>query len=235
MINTAMQDLLSSFFDYQLKGINVAIPAVVVDVSRLTESVIAVQPCINEMDRVGNTTPWPQIMDVPVVFPSSSTSALTFPISKNDSVLLVFSMRGLDNFKNSNSLLTNPTDYRALDIRDAIAIPCVWPRGKSKNNPATRSTPHNVNNLSLVHNIGTAAEAGISIDTSGGVTIRGTSFNVITETTNITSSTMNVAVGTTNWSGAIYGTGELVFNGINYTTHGHTGVENGNSTSGPPV
>lgn len=230
-MKASLQSLMGNFFDYQMKGINIAIPAIVVDVSRLDESIISVRPSIDEIDKIGNSFPWPDIVEVPVQFPSGGQSAITFPLFKRDSVLLVFSMRSLDNFKNSTSDTTQASDYRMMDIRDAIAIPCVWPKSKSKNNPRTRTLPHSVSDLAITHNIGTSQEAKISIGSDGVITIKGSGII-------LDAPQMNVSVDETIWNGNISHSGQysisgnMYYNGVEYKTHTHLGVTSGNSTSG---
>jgi len=68
----------------------------------------------------------PIINQVPVAFPRANQAAITFPIKKGDTVLLIFSQRSLDKWKQSGGIIS-PDDPRTQDISDAIAIPGVYP------------------------------------------------------------------------------------------------------------
>ncbi len=69
----------------------------------------------------------PIINNVPVVFPRSGQAALTFPLKKGDSVLLVFSQRSLDNWKLAGGVV-EAGDPRHHDLSDAFAIPGGYPK-----------------------------------------------------------------------------------------------------------
>ncbi len=62
------------------------------------------------------------IHNVPVVFPSGGGFAMTFPLEQGDPVLLVYSQRGLTNWKKSLDVAT-PDMFGFLSEKDAIAIP----------------------------------------------------------------------------------------------------------------
>ena len=62
------------------------------------------------------------IYNVPVVFPSGGGFAITFPLEQGDPVLLVYSQRGLTNWKKSLDVAT-PDMLGFLSEKDAIAIP----------------------------------------------------------------------------------------------------------------
>lgn len=64
----------------------------------------------------------PILVDIPIIFPSAGGYTITMPIQSGDSVLLVFSQRGIANFKQAFNE-TIPTDQSLLSIYDAIAIP----------------------------------------------------------------------------------------------------------------
>ena len=62
------------------------------------------------------------IHNVPVVFPSGGGFAMTFPLEPGDPVLLVYSQRGLANWKRTLDVAT-PDMFGFLNEKDAIAIP----------------------------------------------------------------------------------------------------------------
>ena len=66
------------------------------------------------------------IHNVPVLFPSGGRSAFTFPLDPGDLVLLVYSQRGLANWKKTLDV-TTPDIFGFFSEKDAIAIPGFGP------------------------------------------------------------------------------------------------------------
>lgn len=65
----------------------------------------------------------PLLLNVPVVFPSNSEYAVTFPLEKGDECLVLFSDLSIDNFWQKGNV-QNPIEDRRHDLSDGIAIPC---------------------------------------------------------------------------------------------------------------
>ena len=65
----------------------------------------------------------PLLLNVPVVFPSNSKYAVTFPLEKGDECLVLFSDLSIDNFWEKGNV-QNPIEDRRHDLSDGIAIPC---------------------------------------------------------------------------------------------------------------
>lgn len=65
----------------------------------------------------------PLLLNVPVVFPSNSEYAVTFPLEKGDECLVLFSDLSIDNFWEKGNV-QNPIEDRRHDLSDGIAIPC---------------------------------------------------------------------------------------------------------------
>lgn len=188
---SAFQEAMSSYFDYYFKDLMTAIPAIVVSADRIQESVVAVKPVINETTLDGRVIAWPELVDVPLIFPCSTTSAVTFPIGVGDTVLLVFSMRGMDEWKGGDGGLAVPTDRRTHSLQDAIAIPGLYPISRGKNNPANRTLPHSVEDMVVSHNIGKSNEVEMRLKSNGDCVIT-TDHNVEVNCENLSAN-----VGTT--------------------------------------
>lgn len=104
------------------------IPAIVVSYS---DGVAIVQPSLLHLDIAGNKTIMPKIYDVPVFFPRSENSGITFKVSPNDQGMLIFSDHSLENWKESTKIRDiNPGDIRRSDLTDAIFIPGLFQTGK---------------------------------------------------------------------------------------------------------
>lgn len=69
----------------------------------------------------------PIINNVPVAFPRAGDSAITFPLKKGDSVLLLFAERSMDKWLTDGGEVS-PDDPRTHDLADAIAIPGIYPK-----------------------------------------------------------------------------------------------------------
>lgn len=106
--------------------IRCAIPAIIQSYDPGTNTVEA-QPAIRERlvmeDGSIQYINLPLLINVPVVFPSSGSASITFPISKGDECLIIFSDLAIDNFWTSG-LVQNPIEVRRHDLSDGIAIPC---------------------------------------------------------------------------------------------------------------
>lgn len=250
----SLQELLNTSFEYQMAGVNTAITATVVSVEGLSKGMISAQPSVNMKFKDGQIKEWPTIESIPIVFPSSSTSALTFPINAGDPVLLIFSMRGLDNFKNGNGLPATPTDFRKFDLSDAIAIPSPFPKGKSINNPDGRVWDHSIGDMVMSHNLGSGNEVEFRLKADGGIQIRSTKDVEIlgkniainaTESFSLTSPKADFDIPQTTWIGSLSQTGDYTqmgnytatgvqtFNGIVFSTHKHISAVPGSPTGVP--
>lgn len=102
-----------------------AIPARVESYDAATQRA-SVQPLIRRAfeDETGarQAERLPIISDVPVVFPGAGAYAITFPVAKGDTVLLVFSQASIDKWLTSGKDV-DPGDDRRHSLNDAIAIP----------------------------------------------------------------------------------------------------------------
>lgn len=177
-------------------------------------------PCINVIDTGTNEEQERSLIPaVPVVFPCSSTSAITFPIKEGDFVLAVWSMRSVDNWKqNANG---TPSDFRMFDVQDAFAIPCTFPRNKTK----TRAG-QSKDDLVLVHNIG-GSQCEIHLKSSGDILAK-------TPTTfKIEASSVEIDAPITTTS-TITAAGNVVGAGVSLNSHTHGGVSSGGSNTGVP-
>lgn len=117
---------LQAIVQAALIQMNTCMPAQVESFNKLTGTV-NVQPSIKRKyvkgDEVVNL---PIINNVPIVFPRANDAAITFPIKKGDTVLLIFSQRSLDRWKTQGGIV-EAGDPRHHDLSDAFAIPGVYP------------------------------------------------------------------------------------------------------------
>lgn len=246
----SLEETMTNAVEFHLENIHTSIPAVVVRADMVTQTV-DVQPALNIKMFSGEAPQErPVILNVPLQFPCSKTSAFLFPVQAGDTVLLVFSERGLDSWKSSNGYPSTPVDYRMMDYKDAIAIPGIQPKSLAVSNPQKHVWQHSTTDTVVVHGIGTTEETEIRLKQGGGVvvnTYQAVEINCdtaqVTATTSASLFTPQLTLQATNttWVGNIthqgnyVGTGIHTFNGIPFETHKHIGVTSGTATSGTPV
>ena len=159
----SQEQVLRAAFDNLIKGVWTAMPCIVVTIESLDQQQIDIKPLIHQLTRGGDIKERPTIFSVPIVYPSSKSSAFTFPIVAGDIVLAVFSMRGLEAFKTSNGTPTTPLDFSKNDIKDAMAIPGLFPWSLANNNPSKRNLTHSTADAVVAHNIGTDNECEVRL------------------------------------------------------------------------
>jgi hypothetical protein len=257
MIDIDIMDIIRTQFQIDMSDIHTAIPCKIVNVyQNMEQQKVDVIPSINDLLKDGSAEPGMQILGVPVIFPGSATTLLSFPINVGDTVWVMFSQRSMDNFKIGSGEPTIANDYRKFSDQDAVAIPGLFPFGKSPNTPQIRKFPHEANrDLCIAHNIASGTEVNILLKQNGDLIINTESavtvncktgtinateeYTINAPTMNINSNTMNVNVSETTWAGNITHTGNYTmtgqarFNGRLFDTHTHSGVQTGTGTSGP--
>lgn len=247
----SLEQLLVDSFDHQIAGLYTAMPATIVTIKdNLNTLTIDAQPSLNINYLDGRVAERPPILNIPVIFPTSSTSALTFPLRVGDPVWLMFSMRGMDAFKAGNGKPSTPTDFRKFNVQDAVAIPSPWPSSLSPNNPAKRVWDHSTEDMVMVHNIGSGNECELRLKADGVIQIRtaqdievlGKNITLnASESLNFNSPTATFDIGQTTWIGPIVQqgdyaqTGTYTLNTVNINLHKHSGVTPGGGISGTMV
>ena len=177
-MEVTLEQLFNEHLDFRLSNLFTCMVGVITNVVSLEEQRIHVQPLVNRVYKDGEIQEYPSLLSIPVQFPSSSSSALTFPLHQGDTVILVFSQKGLDVFKSGSQTPHDPVDMRAFDKRDAFAIPCVFPFGKAINGQAQRTLPHDTDDMVVAHNIGTDSECEIRLKKSGVVEVYGNNIQI---------------------------------------------------------
>ena len=114
---------------YALQGLQAqmwcAFPGIVASVN-LSAMTCTINPAIKGVETnengVQSFVSMPQLLDVPIVFPSAGGFLMTFPIKSGDEVLVVFSSRCIDAWW-QNSGIQVPMELRMHDLSDGFAIP----------------------------------------------------------------------------------------------------------------
>lgn len=118
---TTLLEALQNVIDVTFEDIHTALPGRFESYD-YTKQKASVKPLIKKVYLDDEVLDLPVIASVPVVFPRTTTSGVTFPINKNDKCLLIFSERSLQNWALSGRD-SSPGDPRRYALTDAVAIP----------------------------------------------------------------------------------------------------------------
>lgn len=206
------EEALRLAFDGRISGLWTALPGIVVDVDFSTMT-CSVQPAIQGIvtDETGATSPvnLPKLIHCPIVFPQAGGFALTLPVAANDEVLIVWAARAIDAWWQSGGI-QRPVEARMHDISDGFVLPGIC------------STPNVIPAIST-----TAAQLR---------TKDGSTFLEIGADGKIRMTASEVDItGNLKVTGTIEATGEVTGNGIELSTHLHSGVVPGGGNTGAPV
>lgn len=95
-----------------------------VDLEEMTcEVQTSIQGSVLDENNNEQNVNYPLLVDVPIVFPSSSGFMVTLPLSAGDEVLVVFASRCIDSWWQSGGYLNRPIELRMHDLSDGFAIP----------------------------------------------------------------------------------------------------------------
>lgn len=109
-----------------LSEIHTSIPGVIVAYDPDTQ-LATVQVSVKRLGRDGTAYTVPPIQNVPVWFPRSAVGAISWKLAVNDPVLLIFSERPLDEWRQAGGLVDAAQTKRFHAYTDAIAIPGLYP------------------------------------------------------------------------------------------------------------
>jgi hypothetical protein len=117
---TVIQHVLADAFS----SIHTAFPAQIETYDYKTAKA-NVKPLISATYPDGTSMELPVIQNVPVVWPRTSLGSISFPLQRGDGCLIVCSERSIDDWLSLGGQNV-PTDPRAFDLNDAIAIPGLY-------------------------------------------------------------------------------------------------------------
>jgi len=209
-------EFMSQAFQHQIGEVFTSIPAIVVNIRDINQQRVDVKIAVNNITPEGEYKENPVILSVPLMFPSTKTSALTFEVNVGDPVLLSFSQRCIDAFKSSGGIV-NPLDLRRFDKRDAVAILGLSSFNDAPNNPAKHTWPHNTSDTVLTHNLGSGVEVELRLTKDGKLKINS---NVEVEVNSPTSTVNGNAVvnGNAQFNGNLSCTGAITANSVTAPT-----------------
>ncbi len=188
----------------------------------------------------------PIILDVPVLHPQAGGYILHTPITAGDTVMLVFSQRGLTEFKESLAE-SDPDPFGMMSLKDAVAIPGFGSTA-DVSLPATDElvlqdiggrthvrissdtiivkTPNHVE----VEGATTAKVKAPEITLEGNLTVTGT----VTSQGQVNAQAGVDVRGDVDVTGTVDANTDVRAGTVRLKTHVHTGVSSGAAVSGPP-
>jgi hypothetical protein len=207
MLNLNLTELIEQQVEVQLGNINTSMPGTVVSYNPATNRAV-VKPTLPK--RLASEEPLesPQVVEVPVLFPSSGNgqASLTFPLQPGDGVMLSVQQRSLEGWLDGNHMM--PDDPRQFDLSDCVAIPGCQAAGITGHSDdvvfkfGTGFVTLKKGNIVTIGN----DKANITIDAAGNMTLNATSIKVVTPAKTYV-----------------------------LESHRHTNVQTGTGTSGGPV
>lgn len=136
-------ELFRRAVDARLAETFVSVPAEVVTYDRATQTA-TLQPMVKRLvpdaDGILQEESFPQIKNVPVIFPRSKTHHAHFPLSPGDSIGIVFTDRSMASWR-STGLQSSPGDARVHALSTPYAIPGLYPLASPMPTAAVTATP----------------------------------------------------------------------------------------------
>lgn len=154
-----------------IEGFNFCMSAIVVGIDNLSKGLIDVQPLVGYYDKTQTECNYPVIYNIPFIFPTTSTSSMTMPISIGDGVLLVFSQTTNEMFLNGIKTAHTPDWNKWLSLDHAVAFIGFSTKQESCFNPNNFNNQLNMGDVNLVHNRKSDNEVVISLTQDGKVKV----------------------------------------------------------------
>lgn len=169
MNEVSLESILKADFFNRMDNLNFCCPAKIVSVQDISNGFVDVQPLPNNVSNNGETTEYPIISYVPVMVMATNQSAIIPSIQNGDTCLLVFGHSDIEPFKFGIEKPYDPSDNRLLDLNDAIAIIGLKTSLKSVFNKASHKNKLDLQDLTIVHNIGKESESCVKFKVNGDI------------------------------------------------------------------
>jgi hypothetical protein len=186
-----------------------------------------IQVALKQLKTDGTSTSYPIQADVPVIFPASKNYILFFPLEDGDSVIMLFSQRGIEKFKTAYEE-SEPDKYGFFAIKDAVAIPGFG---------SLTTTPYDAGAINLQTTDGTNAVSispdKIDITTPGTVTINASSL-IINATTTVSEDVTLEKDVIVQQDLSVLGEFSIAGDALP-PDHKHTGVQSGGDDTSTPI
>lgn len=150
MNNFTLNSAIKRVFDNRILDLHTSMPAKIVEYNK-DKCNATVKPVLKKKFFDGDELEIQVITNVPIVFPRTNRGSISFPLEKDDGVLLVFSERAMEYWLNKGEI-TIPGDRRKFDLTDAIAIPGLFPFSTSTKIQSDNNFEIHFNNASIIIN-----------------------------------------------------------------------------------
>jgi len=121
MGESSLTGAIQTVIDVAMESFNTCLPGTF-ETYNFSSQKASVQPMLTKKYADGVVQTFKPIAEVPVMFPRTKNSGITFPISRGDGCLILFTQRSMELYLNSGKI-SNPGDPRKFDLSDAVAIP----------------------------------------------------------------------------------------------------------------
>lgn len=176
-----LTEAIQQMIEKAVSNVNTSLPGKVISYNAATNRAV-VKPDLPKSIAVGEPLESPEIIEVPIVWPSSGggKSSFTMPLQPGDGVLLNFQQRSLENWLDGKMVM--PDDPRQHDLSDCVAIAGCAPGGivahdkdvvLKFNETQVRITP---DDTIILGN----SKGNITIDSSGNMTLKAQSIHIDT-------------------------------------------------------
>lgn len=165
--------LIKHFIKQNNHSLNIAFPAVIVGVGKITDSLVDVKPLINYINPLTNETEeYPVLQDISLVFPNTKNSSISFPVNQGDFVDLLVQSVDIQKYVLGNDNIHDPNFLSHGNLANVVAIVGFTSYQKSCLNPNNYKNEFNNQDLNIVHNKNSDNEAIVSINTDGDITLK---------------------------------------------------------------
>lgn len=217
--------------------INLAFPAVVVNVDKLKDGLIDVKPVVRYANPLTfEKSDYPTLYDIRVIYPSNKTSTISFPVNQGDYVEVSIQSVDIQRFIGGDGGIHDPDFLSYGNLSNAVAIVGFTPYQESCFNPNNYKNEFNNQDLNIVHNKNTNNEAIISINTEGDISLKSpTKVLVESPSVEINAETIEANNAVISTQGDVEIQGRSVNSFMKqYDIHAHVDAE-GRPTSTPSV
>lgn len=122
---TTISEALRLSVKSELNNVHTAMPGNIISYDYKTQKA-RIQPSIRRVYLNGVTQDMPILNAVPIIFPRSGDSFISFPVNEGDSCLIIFCERSIDQWVTQGGQVT-PIDPRQFNPSDAVAIMGLYP------------------------------------------------------------------------------------------------------------
>lgn len=228
---TDIEESIEAVIENYINNLNTCMPAKIERVD-MTSMQVDARPLMVKRYINGTILPPPLIRNIPVVMSRNNASIFYMPLNNGDQVMLLFGQRDITEFLGSTDEFDFyfPQSRRKYDINDAIAVPGLYSFNSQISNAPLNKALQNSPDLNIIH-----FDNVIRLSSEDGVEINTTTTTIKIDKNGLVTIEGDVQInGNVNVSGTV-DADEVSANGVDLSTHIHSGVQTGGGTTGGPV